>query len=64
MKIALDFYPFFSVIFFVHYTGRLEVSVQPLRIGRCSKTDAFYGYLDFVSKIMKTNKFRIKYLSI
>ena len=31
------------------FTGRLAVSVQPLRIGRCSRTDAFYGYFDFVS---------------
>lgn len=33
-----------------HFKGRLAVSVQPLRIGLCSQFDAFYGYLDFVSR--------------
>lgn len=38
------------LLYISHFKGRLAVSVQPLRIGRCSQFDAFYGYLDFVSK--------------
>ncbi|XP_061180383.1 uncharacterized protein LOC133188924 [Saccostrea echinata] len=29
-------------------SGRLAVSVQPLRIGKCSRMDAFYGYIDII----------------
>lgn len=44
-------WPFTDILVCIsHFKGRLAVSVQPLRIGRCSQFDAFYGYLDFVSK--------------
>ncbi|XP_062608390.1 uncharacterized protein LOC134270216 [Saccostrea cucullata] len=29
-------------------SGRLAISLQPLRIGKCTRRDAFYGYIDII----------------